>query len=1376
MIKSIYRLIFLIIFFSILFVSCTETKKVSAGRAYRNLTAYYNTYFNAKEIYKQDLRKITLANPDHFDRLLAFYKLGDEASAAGLTADMNQVILKSSNLIAKHDRSDWVDDAYLLMGKAYYLKGDYYQSLDNFQYIYNNFTDPAIKEAGLIWATRSYMKLDKPDDAQVSLDLALGGSVKARKMNSDELYTTAARFYLEQRDTLHTEEMMRLASIGASSYSQASRYYFIRAQLATMRMHPDEAIANYRKVLKLKPGYDLTFGAKLGLANIALGSDAIQKGLEKLLDDEKNLDYRDQVYYALGNNFAKEQQFKRALNYYRLSIDYNTGNTNQKGLAYEQMAEIYLNEQKDYKKAGAYYDSTMNFLSRDYSNYAALQKKQSKLGELVANFKYVAQEDTLLLLASLDTSKRLLKVQSIITDQLNRQKAAEQVAIIAYKKQMAASNLRFAAQSAAGSLTGNGLNAMASPQASFLQTTGGTGQQAMSTYQPSAANQMQIYAQGASNAGMGSAGSFGVSQSNAYSGSSGSGGGAFGGNSSGAGSFGNMSMGSGAGAGSFGGGASPVYASSTSNYGGQQGGGVQGNGMQGGGVQGNGMQSGGNQGGGMQGGGMQGGGMQGGGMQGGGMQGGGQTPMQVPQGGAALYGGQSFNTVGSGGQSGSSMGSGGMPGQGAVTYQQQGAGGMPNPQQGSMSYGNSQTDMTNSGNGTGAINPSTGMSTFVPNTGSTNQYGGSNNQSGQNGAYQNQGSAASSNAYGNQNQQSGVYGGYNTGAYGANPYANTSSGTNAYSSFYFANPQAMSAGFVRFVQVWGNRPLRDNWRRSSRLASGVEQSASANQPDSAVLVQKNKVVLETAANDPRQAEKTLMNLVPKNPQEIDSVTANMVVSYASIASIYQFDLNDAQKAISTYEIILHRFPENKNIPQFCFQLYTLNKQLGNNRNAELYKGRILKEFPQTVFASYFLHPEELEPKKITDPILEAYYDSTYQAYQQHDFHEVMLRVKKIPKVSIPDYLQPQFDYLNTLSIGYTQPLSVFEPVLKALAQNYASIPVGKEATALLKVIDSNRLELSDRRFVLEGYSRENGFELAQRALDRKEAEALAEKERIAAERKKFFSPDYNSGYSLLLVFKNSKVNMRPVRLGLSQFAEANFASLHLNNTVSLAAGKTAMIVGNFTGFKTAMNYYKHLTEVKEDVIPVAAAGYEFYIISKGNLDKIKTEDQLQIYREFFDDNYLPYSTAVHPEWPNTLSLSTADTKKTNSVVFPASTFSTNENSPYLLIIAVNSLKVNLNPVRLQISIFNQLNFANAKLNHQTRLLNNEILIISVNTFPDLATSTNYYKRFIADKPGISGLQASQYQVMLISAANYAKLKNTADLSSYFNFFTTQIKH
>lgn len=1371
MIKSIYQLIFLIFIFTGLLVSCNGTKKVSAGRTYRNLTAYYNTYFNAKEIYKQDLRKIDLANPDHFDRLLAFYKLGDEASAAGLTADMNQVILKSSNLITKHDRSDWVDDAYLLMGKAYYLKGDYYQSLDNFQYIYNNFTDPVMKEAGLIWATRSYMKLDKPDDAQVSLDLALGGSILARKKNNDELYTTAAKFYLEQGDTARTEEMMRLASIGASSNSQASRYYFIRAQLSAMRMHLQEAVANYRKVLRLKPGYDLTFGAKLGLANIAVGSDAIQKGLDNLLHDEKNLDYRDQVYYALGNNFTKEKQFKKALDYYRLSLDFNTGNTNQKGLAYEQMAEIYLNEQKDYKKAGAYYDSTMNFLSRDYSNYAALRKKQSKLGELVANFNYIAQEDTLLLLASLDTSKRLLKVQSIITDQLNRQKATEQAAIIAYKKQMAASNIRFASQSAAGSLTGNGLNAIATPQASFLQTTGGTGQQAMSTYQPSAANQMQIYAQGASNSGMGSAGSFGSSQSNAYSGSSGSGGGAFGGNSSGSGSFGNMTGGSGTG--SFGGGASPIYASSTSGYGGQQGGGMQGGNMQGGGMQGSGMQGGGMQGGGMQGGGMQGGGVQGGGVQGGGVQGGG---LQVPQGGAALYGGQSFNTVGSGGQSGSSMGAGGMPAQGAGTYQQQGGGGMPNSQQGSGAYGNSQTDMTNSGNNTSVINPSTGMSTFVPNTGSSNQYGSSNNQSGQNGTYQSLGSAGSSNAYGNQNQQAGAYGAYNTGAYPTNPYASTSSGSNAYSSFYFANPQAMSVGFVRFVQIWGNRPLRDNWRRSSRLAAGSEQSTGSNQPDSAVLVRKNKVVLETAANDPKQAEKTLMNLVPKNPQEIDSVIANILVSYASIASIYQFDLNDAQKAISTYEIILNRFPENKNIPQFCFQLYTLYKQLGNNRSAELFKGRILKEFPETVFASYFLHPEKLEPSKITDPILEAYYDSTYQAYQQHNFHAVMLRVKKIPKVSIPDYLQPQFDYLNTLSIGYTQPLSVFEPVLKALAQNYASLPVGKEATTLLKVIDSNRLELSDRRFVLEGYSKENGFELAEQALERKEAIALAEKERIAAERRKFFNPDFNMVYSLLLVFKSSKVNMRPVRLGLSQFAEANFASLHLSNTVGFAAGNTAIIVGSFTGFKTAMNYYKHLTEVREDVIPIAPAGYEFYIISKGNLDKIKTVDQLQIYREFFDDNYLPYSTSVHPEWPNTLTLSTTDTKKTSLVALPISTFTINENSPYLLIIAVNSLKVNLNPVRLQISIFNQLNFAAARLTHQTRLLNNEMLIISVNTFPDLATSTKYYKRFIADKPGISGLQASQYQVMLISAANYARLKNTADLGSYYNFFITQIKH
>jgi len=93
-------------------------KKYTLGRrAYQNTVAQYNYYFNGQEELNDIILKARSIYQDDYTQLLNFYDydLSDIAKF-----DIDSIIYRANANIVLHDlRNNWVDDAYLLMAKAY---------------------------------------------------------------------------------------------------------------------------------------------------------------------------------------------------------------------------------------------------------------------------------------------------------------------------------------------------------------------------------------------------------------------------------------------------------------------------------------------------------------------------------------------------------------------------------------------------------------------------------------------------------------------------------------------------------------------------------------------------------------------------------------------------------------------------------------------------------------------------------------------------------------------------------------------------------------------------------------------------------------------------------------------------------------------------------------------------------------------------------------------------------------------------------------------------------------------------------------------------------------------------------------------------------
>ena len=127
------------------------------SRAFNNVTSKYNVYFNANESLKKGIENIEKNIQNDYTRILPIYKSSDPSAAKLVKSDMEFAVIKASKLIeihsmtvkpkrkkrrtrkyqefaSKEEFNKWIDDSYLLMGKAYFYQHSFFAAIEVFCY------------------------------------------------------------------------------------------------------------------------------------------------------------------------------------------------------------------------------------------------------------------------------------------------------------------------------------------------------------------------------------------------------------------------------------------------------------------------------------------------------------------------------------------------------------------------------------------------------------------------------------------------------------------------------------------------------------------------------------------------------------------------------------------------------------------------------------------------------------------------------------------------------------------------------------------------------------------------------------------------------------------------------------------------------------------------------------------------------------------------------------------------------------------------------------------------------------------------------------------------------------------------------------------
>ncbi|WP_170132681.1 type IX secretion system periplasmic lipoprotein PorW/SprE [Pedobacter cryoconitis] len=408
---------------SSLLVACSTPKDTATSRAMQNLTARYNYIYNANVILNNYEEESYNNYIDNYSDVLPVYtdpeKFSSESVLHAPANDraLDAIVKKSRAIIADKAFSNYIDDAYLLLGKAYYLKTNYFVAEEYFDYTAKTYTkDMNVLITAQNWKARSLMQLNNMDDAAIILDTVYDNLELVKKKRS-EPYATIAQSYIYQNRYTDAIPILEKAVKESQLHRNRIRWTYILAQLYERQKKYKEALALYTKVQKSNAGFELYFNANLNRIKVTgiLNGEHLnrKKELLALLKDDKNLDYHDQIYYQIAEDYAEENNITEAENFYRLSIKNSTRNNYQKGLSYLRMADLNFNKHKDFLKAKAYYDSTVSVLPKNYPGYAQILKKSQNLEYITDRYEVIAYQDTLQMLAKLPEAERIAKIKKL---------------------------------------------------------------------------------------------------------------------------------------------------------------------------------------------------------------------------------------------------------------------------------------------------------------------------------------------------------------------------------------------------------------------------------------------------------------------------------------------------------------------------------------------------------------------------------------------------------------------------------------------------------------------------------------------------------------------------------------------------------------------------------------------------------------------------------------------------------------------------------------------------------------------------------------------------------------------------------------------------
>ncbi len=432
----------------------TAEKKFTVGRNfYQNTVTHYNFYYNANNRVNMVVDRAKNSQKDDYTNLLAFYPYSFEGTSTQ-KVELDSVIYSSTAGILLHDlRNDWIDNMYLLIGKAYYFRKDFDSALMTFQFInYNLFprkrknddddrivgsssTSIANKEKrnilqkytalppsrndAILWLARTLIELGEFAESGGLINTMQVDPNLPKRLRNDLAEVNAYWFFKQDNFDSSAAHLENALSVAETKQDRA-RWEFLLAQLYEKNGKFDKASSYYTKASKHTVDPLMDIYARLNDAKMLRGNgnpkelDKAISNLSKMGRQDKFDAYRDIVYYSAGELAMQKPNTNAAVAFFYKSLKYNDNNINFRNRAYLDLGDIAYSR-KQYRLAASLYDSLQTGSDSILDKrIAAIQERKDALVKIANAISAIEREDSLQRIALMPTEARIDYVKKLV--------------------------------------------------------------------------------------------------------------------------------------------------------------------------------------------------------------------------------------------------------------------------------------------------------------------------------------------------------------------------------------------------------------------------------------------------------------------------------------------------------------------------------------------------------------------------------------------------------------------------------------------------------------------------------------------------------------------------------------------------------------------------------------------------------------------------------------------------------------------------------------------------------------------------------------------------------------------------------------------------
>lgn len=256
--------------------------------------------------------------------------------------------------------------------------------------------------------------------------------------------------------------------------------------------------------------------------------------------------------------------------------------------------------------------------------------------------------------------------------------------------------------------------------------------------------------------------------------------------------------------------------------------------------------------------------------------------------------------------------------------------------------------------------------------------------------------------------------------------------TSGKTDWYFSNAMLVSQGRTNFMNRWGNRPLEDNWRRSSRddAASFASFNTSSTENTSS-----SKNTIEGVSDKELATEKALMKTkIPFSAKALETSQIKRQDAMFEVGKIFKLSLNEPKKSISTFKQLLSEYPNSIHEPEALYFLYLLHEN--NPTEKAGYRKSLFDKFGDSYFARMLSRENIVELSSDKETEAQKLYTEAYQYYQQGNFADALSFVDTALKEYPNSHTEDKLAFLKALLLAKTQNFDGYVKALNNFIKDY----------------------------------------------------------------------------------------------------------------------------------------------------------------------------------------------------------------------------------------------------------------------------------------------------------------------------------------------------